>query len=106
MSESFTLGAAPHKTFGVLATLAVPGHPDRRFTREEALIVSRALNAVDEGESPERQIYMSPIASDHDFDAQVGENGVVLTAEQRSGAALDWNETRRLAQALATFGGE
>lgn len=103
MSQCFTLVAARHKAFGVLATLVVPGHPERRFTQEEGAIVSRALNAVAEGTSSEKQIYMSSIASDHDFDARVGVDGVVLVLEGRPDVAFGWEETRRLAQGLAAF---
>lgn len=105
MVQKFNLAAAPHPAFEALATLAFPGQPLRRFTRREALILARALAAVEQGASAERQIYMSPIASDCDFDARVGENGVVITAPGCPNAALNWQETNMLAQQLARFGG-
>lgn len=104
MSESFTLVVAPHRVFGALATFGLGGQPLRRFTRQEALIVSRALDAVARGASAESQIYMSPIASDQDFDAQVREEGVFVTVTGEFGVALDWEGTRALASALGAFG--
>jgi hypothetical protein len=106
MSQLFTLCAAPHRTFGALATLVVAGQPERRFTRQEAAIVSRALNAVAQGTSSEKQIYMSPIASDHDFEARVAEGGITVVAEGRADAPFGWDETRNLAQVLAAFSAE
>lgn len=103
MSHSFTLTTAKHEAFGLLATLTIRGQPARRFTCQEALIVSRALAAVADDASAERQIYMSPIASDHDFDAQVGENGITLIADGCPEAKLDWSEARALSRRLASF---
>lgn len=103
MSQSFTLAETAHGAFGGLATLRIAGQPARRFTRQEAAIVARALYAVARGTSSERQVYMSPIASDQDFEAQVGAHGV-LVAYEDCGAALDWAETRALAGALEAFG--
>ncbi|HMK88635.1 MAG TPA: hypothetical protein VK446_03250 [Methylocystis sp.] len=105
MSESFTISSTPHAAFGALVALSLPPQPMRRFTREEASIVARALAAVARGASSERQVYMSPIASDQDFDARVGDNGLAVTAEGFSEIALDWTETRMLAEALARAGG-
>jgi hypothetical protein len=104
MSQSFTVAVIEHKAFGFLITLMLPGEPARRFTREEALIVSRALGALACGASAEREIYMSPIASDYDFDVRVGADGVVVTIEG-GGAALNWDEARALARELELFGG-
>ncbi len=104
MPQSFTVTMTRHKVFGLLATLSVSGQPARRFTKEEALIVSRALEAVARGASSERLIYMSPIASDCDLDARVGEGGVIIASDGCRNAALDWSETRALAQELARFG--
>ncbi len=104
MSISFTITATQHRTFGNLATLAIPGQPGRRFTPKEALFVSRALIGVARGTSLERQIYMSPIASDHEFDAQVGSDGVVLTSDGYGATMFDWDATRKLAQELERFG--
>ena len=105
MSQSFSATTRQHGAFGLLLALAIPGQPGRRFTQQEAAIVSRALEAVTGGASSERQIYMSPIASDQDFDARVGAEGIVLTAEGFDGATLNWDQTRALKQELERFGG-
>lgn len=104
MSNGFTITINRHDAFGLLATLAIFGQPARRFTCQEALIVSRALAAVAVGASAERQIYMSPIASDHDFEAQVREDGIALVAAGYPEAKLEWGEARRLSRELASFG--
>jgi len=104
MPESFSLILTPHAAFGTLAALVLPNQPVRRFTREEAAIVARALNAVAAGASSERQIYMSPIASDHDFEARVGADGIFVADGNGGEAPLDWAQTRLLAGVLARFG--
>jgi hypothetical protein len=105
MGPSYSFTSASHAAFGALAALAIPGQPVRRFTQQEALILSRALAAVAQGASAERHIYMSPIASDCDFDAQVAENGLLITAPSCPDAALNWQESNMLAGQLAHFGG-
>ena len=103
MSQRFELVASTHRSFVALATLRLPGHPLRRFTKEEAAILSRALNSVAKGDRGEQQIYMSPIASDHDFDARVEQSGVVLSSEGHGDVKLDWSEARALAEELRSF---
>jgi hypothetical protein len=103
MSQIFELVASSHRTFVVLGTLSFPGHPPRRFTKEEAAILSRALNSVANGDRRERQIYMSPIASDHDFEANVEQSGIVVSLERHADVKLDWGETRALAEELRAF---
>jgi hypothetical protein len=100
MSDKFTLTVTTHAAFGALATLRFPGQPARRFTFAEAAIMARALDAVSHGASAETQIYMSPIASDHDFDARVEHEGVVILAKGCEEARLCWNESIVLAEAL------
>jgi hypothetical protein len=100
MSQNFTFGPTPNTTFGALATLELPGQPVRKFTREESAILARALKAVERGGHP---IYMSPIASDHDFEARIGDSGIVLTADGCADVALTWSQTRILARVLASF---
>jgi hypothetical protein len=106
MSQMFELLAASHRTLVALATLSLPGHPPRRFTREEAGILSRALDSVANGDRRDQQIYMSPIGSDHDFDARVEQMGLVVSIEGREDVTLDWSETRALAQELRSFASE
>ncbi|MDJ0449580.1 hypothetical protein [Methylocystis sp. JR02] len=100
MSESFSLVVDRHHAFGVLATLRLAAQPARRFTLQEAAIVARALKAVAQGASDERQIFMSPIASDHDFEASVEQDGIVVRAEGCVEARLAWPETLALAEQL------
>lgn len=100
MSESFSLVVDRHDAFGVLTTLRIAAQPARRFTLQEAAIVARALEAVAQGASDERQIYMSPIASDHDFEASVEQDGVIVRAPGYAEARLGWPETLALAAQL------
>jgi hypothetical protein len=100
MSESFSISVGKRHGFGALATIALAGQPERRLTLAEASILASALDAIAEGASPERRIYMSPIASDHDFDASAGPEGIVVVLEGRADLRLDWRETRALALAL------
>ncbi|PPC88700.1 MAG: hypothetical protein CTY36_16810 [Methylocystis sp.] len=104
MSQLFELVASKHRSFVVLATLRLPGHPLRRFTKEEAAILSRALDSVAKGDRGEQQqIYMSPIASDHDFDARVEPSGIIVSSEGQADVELDWSETRAMAEQLRSF---
>ncbi len=103
MSQNYALRVIPHKMFGSLAALEIPGQPTRLFTRNEAAVLSRALTVVEGEQNPEQPIYMSPIASDHDFEAQVCEQGVVLILEGWPHVTLDWARTRALARVLASF---
>ncbi len=104
MSHNFTLAAMQHQAFGRLLTLSVAGQPPRRFTAQEAAIVACALAAVAAARSAERQIYMSPIASDREFTANIGTGGVVITLDGYADVALGWSETAELARELAAFG--
>lgn len=106
MSQIFELVAASHRAFAALATLSLPGHPPRRFTKEEAGVLSRALESVANGDRRERQIYMSPIASDHDFEAKVEQSGIVVSSDGHGEVVLDWNETRALVEGLRSFASE
>lgn len=103
MSEKFSLVAKSNAAFGALATLFIAGQPARRFTAQESAIVACALDAVATGASPERQIYMSPIASDLDFEARVESDGMVVTAPGCADVALDWSEALALASALKSW---
>jgi len=106
MSESFSLVVRPHGAFGALATLCLLGQPQRRFTLREASIVARALEAVASGTSLERQIYMSPIASDQDFDARVEPGGIVVACASHPDLCIAWPEATDLARALKAAAGE
>jgi hypothetical protein len=105
MSQIVEVAAAEHRVFGALVTIRVGAQPQRRLTRDEAAILSRALDAVATGASVERQIFMSPIASDHDFDALAQDDGLAVRAEGFSDVLLDWTQTRTLAAALSKCAG-
>lgn len=105
MSQIVEVAAAEHRVFGSLVTIHVGAQPSRRLTRTEAAILSRALNAVADGASVERQIFMSPIASDHDFEALAQDDGVAVRADGFADILLDWTQTRALARALSEFAG-
>lgn len=105
MSQIVEVAAAEHRVFGSLVTIHVGVQPSRRLTRNEAAILSRALTAVASGASAERQIFMSPIASDHDFEALAQDDGVAVRAEGFADILLDWTQTRALAEALWELAG-
>ncbi len=98
--QRFSVEPVAHRILGPLIALALPGQPRRLLTHEEATILSRALAAVATGASAERLIYMSPIASDCDFEARVVSSGLVVVCEGCADAALSFEEALRLAKAL------
>lgn len=94
---SFTVTPVTHRMLGPLLRLTLADGLALDLTAEEAAILSRALRAVAEGRSAERTIFMSPIASDHDFTGAVDGDGVAVGTTR-----LDWPEVRALADALAS----
>jgi len=100
-ASRFTVSVVAHRHFGGLVTLAVDNQPLRRLTREESLVLGRALAATVAGVSVEKRIYMSPIASDQDFDAAVEREGIVLTSDSGEKARFDWTAVVDLAGRLA-----
>lgn len=105
MSQIAEVAAAEHRHFGALVTIRMGEQPVRRLTPNEAGILSRALKAVADGASLEKQIFMSPIASDHEFEALAQPDGVAVKAPGCPDVFLDWIETRALAEALAKLAG-
>jgi hypothetical protein len=101
MPPSIQVNHSAHRAFGRLIRLTLDGDTRLDFTVEEAATVSRALTAVREGRSAEREIYMSPIASDHEFSGAVLADGVRLTID---GCCVDlaWHDVDRLARDLIT----
>lgn len=71
-----------------------------RLTPIEASSLSFALVAVRDGVSPEREIYMSPIASDNAFEGAVHDAGMNITIGSTVWE-LDWVALGMLATALA-----
>jgi len=67
----------------------------------EATTIARALEAVRLGKSAETEIYLSPIASDHDFQALVDEDGVTC-----GDVRLDWRQVAELAVLLGGKDGD
>ena len=100
MTQCFLVEPFVHAFLGPLIALALPGQPRRRFTLQEAMILSRALTAVAKGASAERSIYMSPAASDCDFEARVVSSGLVVVSERSADATLSFEEALGLAEAL------
>jgi hypothetical protein len=104
MSESlatrFAVSSAQHRAFGKLIRLQLAEDCVLRFTAAEASSLSLALVAVRQGISPEREIYMSPIASDAAFIGSVTDTGVNI-AVPNGVMALGWEEVGALAQGLA-----
>lgn len=96
----FDVTTAAHRALGAMVRLAQPDGRALDFTPGEALILSRALVAVRDGISSERQIYMSPIASDEAFFAEHAEDGLKV-----AGQVLAWPQVTRLADLLARAAG-
>lgn len=98
-TPAFCVDSLTHRALGPLKTLRVGNGPTLRLTPQEAQTLALALTAVRDGKSAEREIYLSPIASDHGFVAQVGRDGVeVEIATSRT--ALDWAGVSRLVAQL------
>jgi hypothetical protein len=72
-----------------------------RLTPAEASSLSFALIAVSRGISPEREIYMSPIASDDAFDGRLVENGMRIKLRDAE-IDLDRDRMEALAAELAS----
>lgn len=104
MSEArttlFAVSATPHQWFGRQIRLRFGDGDELRLTSAEASSLAFALIAVRAGISPEREIYMSPIASDVAFVGCVSDDGISI---QLPGAmpVLTWDEVGLLADQLA-----
>jgi hypothetical protein len=100
MTQRFSVEPLAHRFLGPLIALALPDQPRRVLTLQEATILSRALAAVTQGGSAERLIYLSPAASDCDFEARVVSSGLVVVLEGYADAALSFEEALRISEAL------
>lgn len=69
------------------------------LSHREAQTIAAALRAVRDGRSRETEIYLSPIASDDDFQALIEADGV-----RCHGQKLDWAAVDKLAADLARDG--
>ena len=75
-SSSFEVTSTQHRVLGKQVRLQLAADYVLKLTPAEASSLSFALVAVRNGISPEREIYMSPIASDDAFDGRLVENGM------------------------------
>jgi hypothetical protein len=101
MPPPIQVNHSAHRALGRLIRLTLDSDTRLDFTVEEAATVSRALTAVREGRSAEREIYMSPVASDHEFSGAVLADGLKVTIGGRS-VDLVWDDVDRLARDLIT----
>ena len=100
MSHKMDIDCITHRAFGQLVTLKAGDQPQRRFTAQEAEILARALTAVAEGKSAEDRIFMSPIASDAEFEAVAQAGGVSVAAPGAPDVFLDHRAMLGLAAQL------
>lgn len=97
---SFEVSRTRHRVLGQQIRLQLAQDFELRFTPAEASSISFALVAVRDGISPEREIYMSPIASDVAFVGSVGDAGISI-ALATGALDLDWQGVTALASSLA-----
>ncbi len=96
----FSVSSTRHRALGKQVRVQFADDFVLRFTPAEASSLSFALLAVSDGISPEREIYMSPIASDDAFVGTVRTVGMSIATT--SGAIdLEWEKVRLLAASLA-----
>ena len=102
MSEpaSFAVSSVQHRVLGKQIRLQLADDLVLRLTPAEASSLSFALVAVRNGISPEREIYMSPIASDEGFVGTVCDAGMHIAIPDGM-LELDWSGVGGLAEALA-----
>ncbi|MBU1215533.1 MAG: hypothetical protein KKF58_05970 [Gammaproteobacteria bacterium] len=96
----FSVASVQHRVLGRQIRLRFADDIELRFTPAEASSLSLALVAVSRGISPEREIYMSPIASDEAFVGKVHETGMRITVRDEE-LALDWDTVENLSAGLA-----
>lgn len=97
---SFAVSSSQHRALGTQVKLQFADDFVLKLTAAEASSLSFALVAVRDGISEEREIYMSPIASDAAFIGTVQDSGVSIATP--SGAQeLDWPSVGLLAESLA-----
>jgi hypothetical protein len=101
MSEKlFNVCATQHRLLGKQVKLQLAEDFVLKLSPAEASSLSFALVAVRNGASPEREIYMSPIASDAAFVGTVLESGMNI-ATPKGLLELDWANVGMLAETLA-----
>jgi hypothetical protein len=98
--QLFSVSGTQHRLLGKQVKLQFAHDFVLKFTPAEASSLSFALVAVRTGISPEREIYMSPIASDAAFVGTVQDNGMSI-AMPAGALDLDWSNVGLLAASLA-----
>jgi hypothetical protein len=98
--STFTVTDTTHRTLGALRVLKLGDALTVRLTPVEAHTLALALFAVKDGRSAETELFMSPIASDAIFVAQVSPAGIAV--ETPAGPiALGWDDVTALAGRLS-----
>jgi hypothetical protein len=100
MTMPFVVTRCQHRAFGSQVKVQFACELALRLTLPEASSLSLALIAVRDGISPEREIYMSPIASDAAFAGTVHDRGISV-ATSDGAIELDWPQVGLLAEAMA-----
>ncbi|MFA6922478.1 MAG: hypothetical protein WC216_11600 [Gallionella sp.] len=96
----FSVSRCQHRALGQLVVLQLAEDFVLKLTYAEASSLSFALVAVRDGLSCEREIYMSPIASDAAFAGSVQDLGMSI-AMPAGVLELDWLHVGFLAESLA-----
>ena len=95
-----SVNTTQHRALGRLVNLQFADGLLLKLTMPEASSLSFALIAVRDGISPEKEIYMSPIASDAAFLGSVRAGGMDI-AGATGALELDWQQVGWLAEKLA-----
>jgi hypothetical protein len=98
--QPFSVSGIQHRLLGQQIELQLARDFVLKFTPAEASSLSFALVAVRDGISPERDIYMSPVASDEAFVGTVLDHGMSI-AMPAGALELDWSKVGLLAESLA-----
>lgn len=96
----FSVTDTTHRTLGRLRVLRLGDALAVRLTPIEAHTLALAMFAVRDGRSAETELFMSPIASDALFVAQVQADGL-LVETPAGGYPLRWPAVSALAAALS-----
>ncbi|OHC82416.1 MAG: hypothetical protein A3J99_06825 [Sideroxydans sp. RIFOXYD2_FULL_59_7] len=96
----FTVSGSQHCVLGKQVKVQFADDFVLKLTQIEASILSLALVAVRDGISEEREIYMSPIASDAAFVGSVRDRGVSIVTPAGQ-LELDWINVGCLAESMA-----
>lgn len=98
--QIFSVSSVQHRLLGKQVRLEFADDFVLKLTLAETSSLSFALVAVRSGISPEREIYMSPIASDAAFVGTVRDGGVSIAMAEGE-LELDWPNVGLLAESLA-----